>query len=137
MRSLSSLPALMLVVLFYLRNLPVETVKIAPSFVRNMLENGGDRAIVAGIIALAGAFDRHTVAEGVETAAHIQTLLAMGCTIGQGYGIARPMPADDFTAWYRTAPRGSVRDLTDPSRFADAMGLTSIGNCPITGRCCN
>jgi EAL domain-containing protein (putative c-di-GMP-specific phosphodiesterase class I) len=85
--------------LSYLSNLQVATLKIDQSFVRDMLEDKGDMAIVQGIIALAKAFERHTVAEGIETESHFQALLDLGCEIGQGYGIARPMPADEIISW--------------------------------------
>jgi diguanylate cyclase (GGDEF)-like protein/PAS domain S-box-containing protein len=85
--------------LSYLSGLTVDTLKIDQSFVRDMLEEKGDMAIVQGIIALAKAFDRHTVAEGIETDRHFQALLDLGCEIGQGYGIARPMPADELYNW--------------------------------------
>jgi diguanylate cyclase (GGDEF)-like protein/PAS domain S-box-containing protein len=85
--------------LAYLSKLPVDTLKIDQSFVRDMLEDKGDLAIVQGIIALARAFDRQTVAEGIENDAHYRALLKMGCEIGQGYGIARPMPAGDLINW--------------------------------------
>lgn len=85
--------------LMYLSHLPVDTLKIDQSFVRGMLEDKGDRVIVQGIIALAQAFDLSTVAEGIETEAHYQVLLDMGCDIGQGYGIARPMAASNLPAW--------------------------------------
>ena len=85
--------------LSYLRNLPVDVLKIDQSFVRNMLEDRGDMAIVQGVIALAGAFNRQTVAEGIETMEHYQILLDMGCDVGQGFGIARPMQADELTNW--------------------------------------
>jgi diguanylate cyclase (GGDEF)-like protein/PAS domain S-box-containing protein len=85
--------------LSYLSKLPVDVLKIDQSFVRDMLEDKGDKAIVQGIIALAQAFDRQTVAEGIETEEHYRALCDMGCRIGQGYGIARPMPADELTNW--------------------------------------
>ena len=85
--------------LIYLKTLPVRTLKIDQTFVRDMLENDGDRAIVQSIIALAHSFKRKTVAEGIETQEHFEALLSMGCDIGQGYGIARPMPSDEFMAW--------------------------------------
>ena len=85
--------------LSYLSHLPVDTLKIDQSFVLSMLEDEGDRVIVQGIIALARAFGRSTVAEGIETESHYQMLMDMGCDIGQGYGIARPMPASDLLAW--------------------------------------
>jgi diguanylate cyclase (GGDEF)-like protein/PAS domain S-box-containing protein len=85
--------------LSYLSRLPIDALKIDQSFVRDMLEDRGDMAIVQGIIALARAFDRQTVAEGIETEDHYRILLDMGCELGQGYGIARPMPASQMENW--------------------------------------
>jgi diguanylate cyclase (GGDEF)-like protein/PAS domain S-box-containing protein len=86
--------------LTYLKQLPVSTLKIDQSFVRDMLEDSGDRAIVEGIIALAKVFGRKTVAEGVETDRHFSILKGMGCQVAQGYGIAKPMPEKEFFKWY-------------------------------------
>lgn len=86
--------------LTYLKQLPVSTLKVDQSFVRNMLEDSGDRAIVEGVLALAKVFGLKTVAEGVETDRHFQVLKDMGCQIAQGYGIARPMPEKQFFEWY-------------------------------------
>ncbi len=85
--------------LTYLKRLPAETLKIDQSFVRDMLTNPDDLAIVRGIIGLADVFKRGVIAEGVETAAHGQLLLSLGCALAQGYGIARPMPAADLPPW--------------------------------------
>lgn len=85
--------------LSYLSKLPVNVIKIDQSFVRDMLEDNGDRAIVQGIIALAGAFNLKVVAEGIETEEQFRVLCAMGCETGQGYGIARPMPAAKIIHW--------------------------------------
>jgi len=85
--------------LTYLKRLPADVLKIDLSFVKDMLEEPDDRAIVMGIIGLATAFHRQVIAEGVETTAHGTQLLAMGCELAQGYGIARPMPAAEFPAW--------------------------------------
>jgi diguanylate cyclase (GGDEF)-like protein/PAS domain S-box-containing protein len=85
--------------LSYLSSLPFDVLKIDQSFVRDMLEDKGDMAIVQGVVALAAAFGRQIVAEGIETPAQYQALLDMGCALGQGYGIARPMPAGDLLAW--------------------------------------
>ncbi|WP_432725453.1 putative bifunctional diguanylate cyclase/phosphodiesterase [Variovorax sp. W6] len=93
--------------LTYLRQLPVSTVKIDQSFVRGMIDNSQDRAIVQGIIALLHALGLTAVAEGVETVKQGEALLAMGCTLGQGYGIGKPMAAKDVAHWveqYERAP---------------------------------
>ena len=86
--------------LSYLSGLPVDAVKIDQSFVRDMLDDKGDMAIVQGVIALAKAFDRQTVAEGIEAMAHFQALLNLGCELGQGYYIARPMLAGEIANWH-------------------------------------
>jgi diguanylate cyclase (GGDEF)-like protein/PAS domain S-box-containing protein len=87
--------------LTYLKRLPATTLKIDRSFVANMLEDAGDRAIVTGVVELARVFDRASVAEGVESTAHVEALRELGCDMGQGYGIAPPMPADAFTDWLK------------------------------------
>ena len=85
--------------LTYLRRLPASLIKIDQSFVRDMLIDTDDLAIVEGVIALAKSFKRDVIAEGVETTEHGTALLQLGCELAQGYGIARPMPADDIPAW--------------------------------------
>jgi diguanylate cyclase (GGDEF)-like protein/PAS domain S-box-containing protein len=87
----------------YLSKFDVDVLKIDQSFIRDMLEDKGDHAIVLGIIALAKAFEMGIVAEGVETEAQYQVLLQMGCKVGQGYGIARPMSADALVEWGKKA----------------------------------
>ena len=87
--------------LTYLRKLPVDTLKIDQSFVRDMLVDPDDRAIVDGVIRLASAFNRRVIAEGVETLEHGQALQRLGCRLAQGYGIARPMPAERLPGWLR------------------------------------
>jgi len=85
--------------LTYLRRLPASLIKIDQSFVRDMLSDPDDSAIVEGVIGLAKSFKRDVIAEGVETIEHGTTLLKLGCDLAQGYGIARPMPAGDIPAW--------------------------------------
>ncbi len=88
--------------LAYLKRLPAEFLKIDQSFVRNMLDDPDDLAIIQGIIGLAAAFHRKVIAEGVETIAHGEMLLANGCELAQGFGIAHPMPAEDIPHWVTT-----------------------------------
>ena len=88
--------------LTYLRHLPVRLIKIDQSFVRDMLVDNEDHAIVEGVIGLANAFSRAVTAEGVETLQHGAALLKLGCNEAQGYGIARPMPAADLPAWAKS-----------------------------------
>jgi diguanylate cyclase (GGDEF)-like protein/PAS domain S-box-containing protein len=85
--------------LTHLRRLPAYLIKIDQSFVRDMLKDADDLAIVEAVVGLAEIFQREVIAEGVETVAHGVALLQLGCELAQGYGIARPMPADDIPEW--------------------------------------
>jgi hypothetical protein len=77
----------------------VAELKIDQSFVRDMLDDPDDLAILEGVIGLAGAFRRRIIAEGVETIEHGEMLLQLGCELAQGYGIAHPMPSHELAAW--------------------------------------
>ncbi len=78
-------------VLSHLKSLPVDTLKIDRSFVRDLGSSAGDLAIVRAIIALAEAFGLDLVAEGVETVAAAQTLAAHRCYRAQGYLLSVPL----------------------------------------------
>lgn len=88
--------------LTYLKRLPADLLKIDQSFVRDMLDDPDDLAILNGILGLASAFQRKSIAEGVETLEHGEILLQLGCQLAQGYAIARPMPAQDLPVWLAT-----------------------------------
>jgi diguanylate cyclase (GGDEF)-like protein/PAS domain S-box-containing protein len=107
--------------LTHLRRLPAYLIKIDQSFVRDMLEDSDDLAIVEGVVGLAKAFQREVIAEGVETIAHGVALLQLGCELAQGYGIARPMPADDIPEWtssWRADEAWQERSLIEANRRA-------------------
>ena len=111
--------------LTYLRRLPASVLKIDQSFIRDMLWDMGDLAIVEGVIGLAAAFRRTVIAEGVETPEHGELLLRLGCDLAQGYGIARPMRADDLPAWiagWRPHPAWSAPHNILPQR--DELPIT-------------
>ena len=102
--------------LTYLRRLSADTLKIDQSFIRNMLDDPEDEAIVAGVIGLAAAFKRKVIAEGVETVAHGKALQGLGCSLLQGYGIARPMPAQDLPGWVKTWPLAEWWSVVNEAR---------------------
>lgn len=111
--------------LTHLKRLPAELLKIDRSFVHDMLDDPEDLAILDGVLGLADAFRRRTIAEGVETVEHGVMLLAMGCQLGQGFGIAYPMPADELARWLATwqpdplwQARRRVRSEDLPALFA-------------------
>ena len=85
--------------LTYIRHLPAQVLKIDQSFIRDMLQDIDDLNIVEGVIGLAKAFKRELVAEGIETEEHGIKLISLGCYSGQGYFIAKPMPADEIPQW--------------------------------------
>lgn len=85
--------------LTYLKLLSVTHLKIDESFVRDMLNNPDDLAILNGVLGLASAFRRQAIAEGVETEEQGSMLLQLGCELAQGYVIARPMPPDEIPKW--------------------------------------
>jgi diguanylate cyclase (GGDEF)-like protein/PAS domain S-box-containing protein len=85
--------------LIYLRRLSVEELKIDQSFVRDMLEDPEDQAIVVGVIGLGKAFGLRVVAEGVESQRHARHLIDLGCSVVQGYGLGHPMPVAELQRW--------------------------------------
>ena len=85
--------------LTYLKLLAVSQLKIDQSFVRDMLDDPDDLAILGGVLGLATALRRQVIAEGVATVAHGTMLLQLGCELAQGYGIAHPMHPADFPIW--------------------------------------
>ncbi len=85
--------------LAYLKKLPVQTLKIDYSFIRNMLEDKQDELIVESTIHLAHSLSLKVVAEGVENAALIDRLSSMGCDEAQGYHIGRPMALAQIDEW--------------------------------------
>jgi diguanylate cyclase (GGDEF)-like protein/PAS domain S-box-containing protein len=85
--------------LAYVKRLPVSRLKIDQSFVRNMLVDKDDMAILRAVMGLAAAFQQGVVAEGVETAEQGMALMQLGCDFAQGYFISRPMPAQVVASW--------------------------------------
>ncbi len=82
--------------LSYLKSLPMHELKIDKSFVFQLLQSRGDQAIVASTIELAHNLGLAVVAEGIEDEDTAQWLRERGCDIGQGFHLARPMPAAEF-----------------------------------------
>lgn len=112
----------------YLKRLPVARIKIDQSFVRDMLDDADDLAILQGVIGLARAFKREVIAEGVETVAHGSALLQLGCELAQGYGIGKPMPGPELLVWaqrWRAAPSwiSALSEQPPPQRTASMTAL--------------
>ena len=101
--------------LSYLRNMPVDTIKIDMSFIRKMLIDDDDRTIVNTIVDLGHNLGCTVVAEGVENRDTYKALLAMGCDAVQGYYLSQPLPAAEFACWLTQ----SQKDLPRRSSAAD------------------
>ncbi|MEA1891254.1 MAG: EAL domain-containing protein [Campylobacterota bacterium] len=83
--------------LSYLKKFPINTLKIDKSFVLDMIHDNEDKIIVQTIISMAHSLGFTTVAEGVETKAHVDALIDMKCDYLQGYYYSRPIPKNEFT----------------------------------------
>lgn len=82
--------------LAYMKNMPLDELKIDQVFIRNLLSSPDDQAIVSSTLDLAHNFGLSVVAEGIEDESTLNWLRAKGCDVGQGYAVGRPMPLNDF-----------------------------------------
>ena len=98
----------------YLRRLPIDKLKIDKSFVREMASRADDASIVQAIISLAHSLNLKVVAEGVETAAQLTALKALGCDQYQGFHFSAALPAEGFEALMRAHVEGRSGDGEDP-----------------------
>lgn len=87
--------------LSYLKLFPIDKLKIDQSFVRDVLVDKSDASLVRAIIAMGKALELTTIAEGVETKEQIDFLRMEGCNEIQGYFLAKPIPAHEFTHFLR------------------------------------
>ncbi|NPA71666.1 MAG: EAL domain-containing protein [Gammaproteobacteria bacterium] len=87
--------------LSYLKKLPIDTLKIDQSFIRNVANDEEDQAISKAIIALGTSLNLTVVAEGVETEAQRQFVIENGCHIIQGYYFSRPLNSEDMTLYMK------------------------------------
>lgn len=94
----------------YLARFPVDVVKIDKSFVDGLGTSAeADSRLVGAIAGLAARLGLDVVAEGIEQPSQVQALLGLGCTVGQGYLFARPLPAPDFRSFvWPTLARGTA-----------------------------
>ncbi len=88
----------------YMKELPVDDVKIDRSFIIAMKENAKDRIIVRSIIDLAHALGHQVIAEGVEDPVILERLTEMGCDVAQGHYICAPLPLEEVNPWLMTSP---------------------------------
>jgi EAL domain-containing protein (putative c-di-GMP-specific phosphodiesterase class I) len=85
--------------LAYLRDFPVDSLKIDRAFIQDICNDSDDRAIFSAMVALGRALKLQVIAEGVETVDQMNLLQAHGCHMFQGFLYARPMAADEVWRW--------------------------------------
>ncbi|MDR5897395.1 EAL domain-containing protein [Halomonas vilamensis] len=100
--------------LSYLKNLPISTVKIDRSFIKELPHSEDDAAIVQGIISMAHHLGLNVVAEGVETPPQHVRLLDYQCDIFQGFGLAKPMPLDKLKSFLQDLEHTPITPNTTP-----------------------
>jgi len=103
--------------LTYLKRFPLDFVKVDRSFVDGLDYDPGCEAIVSAVIGLGRALGLQTVAEGVETAAQLERLRAMGCTGAQGFYFARAIPAAHVSALLRNGVAWPTRPAPIAARL--------------------
>jgi diguanylate cyclase (GGDEF)-like protein len=101
--------------LAYLRDLPVDELKIDRSFIADFTADRRSVAIVRSTIELAHALDLKVVAEGVEHQHDLDALAAFDCDFAQGYHFSRPLPADAFAAWAQARVPDRTPEIPTPS----------------------
>jgi predicted signal transduction protein with EAL and GGDEF domain len=110
--------------LSYLQRFPVDILKIDKSFVDAVAH--GEVALVRGIMALAETLELRTVAEGIEHATQVEALQQLGCHFGQGYHLARPLQADECTAFLAGREHSNQKPRDMLSRTSDEWKLSSV-----------
>ncbi|HET9388144.1 MAG TPA: EAL domain-containing protein [Steroidobacteraceae bacterium] len=106
--------------LSYLKRWRVDYLKIDRSFVRDLVTDMSDLAIVSAIIAMARHLNIQVVAEGIEGWQQLEKLRQLGCSLAQGYLLAKPAPEDQC----RRFLTGTPLDLTEHDPLLEALGAT-------------
>jgi diguanylate cyclase (GGDEF)-like protein/PAS domain S-box-containing protein len=110
--------------LSYIRRFAIDTLKIDRSFVQSLPDNGEDAAICSAVIALGRNMKMRVVAEGVETAEQAQMLRELGCDELQGYWLGRPMPGEEFAAWFVAHNRALNSRRRSRRSYSDTQPIT-------------
>ncbi len=107
--------------LSYLRTLPFDVIKIDRSFIATLRRDRQSAAIVRAVTTLATALDVPVTVEGIEDAATLETVVAMGCAVGQGWYFGKPMNADQASAMVRASVPGDAAQAEAPIPIARAL----------------
>jgi EAL domain-containing protein (putative c-di-GMP-specific phosphodiesterase class I) len=85
--------------LSYLRQIPLDVVKLDRTFIQQMVSSAQQRELIEGIVNLSRVLGLQVIAEGIETDTQRDLALGVGCTYGQGYLFSRPIPEEDARQW--------------------------------------
>jgi EAL domain-containing protein (putative c-di-GMP-specific phosphodiesterase class I) len=108
--------------LAYLKQLPIDTLKIDRTFVRDIETDADDAAIIGAIIAMAHGLDVRVTAEGVETKGQMEALRKLGCDEFQGFLLSKPLPAGEFAAQFLAPAKKKVRKAAASARAHASRG---------------
>jgi diguanylate cyclase (GGDEF)-like protein len=100
--------------LSYLKQMPVEEIKLDRSFVKDMRTDKSDYTIVRSTIELAHDLGLRVIAEGVEDQATWDLLVELGCDLAQGYHMSRPLPEADLRRWLAISDAADAADPLQP-----------------------
>lgn len=117
--------------LMNIKTLPIDILKLDQTFARSLRDRPKDLLFVLSLLSLARGLDKHLVIEGVETAEILDALMMLGVEFAQGYGIARPMPAERLADWLRSYPVPVATRTPDSLLGAFASHLTVVETCRI------
>jgi PAS domain S-box-containing protein len=119
--------------LLHLQSLPFDELKVDRSFVISMTERRESRKIVAGVVGLGQSLGLRTIAEGIETREHAETMLWLGCELGQGWYFGRPVQAEGIPSvvaqhWPKPATSDSSPWMAISSANLDGSLSQQIAN---------
>jgi EAL domain-containing protein (putative c-di-GMP-specific phosphodiesterase class I) len=106
--------------LSYLRKFPIDTLKIAQTFVKDLTNNSNDAAISKAIIAMAHSLRLEVIAEGVETMNQLSILYAQGCDAAQGFYLGKPIDEAEVPA---LLAKGTLMESSEPPEDVTQPGL--------------
>ena len=107
--------------LSYLRTLPFDVIKIDRSFIATIHRDRESAAIVRAVTTLATALNVPVTVEGIEDAATLDAVVAMGCAVGQGWYFGKPMTADQAGAMVRASAAGDAVQAAAPIPITSAI----------------
>ncbi|GAB5412935.1 MAG: hypothetical protein Cons2KO_05380 [Congregibacter sp.] len=103
-----------------IRDLRVSAVKLGKEHVQSMTTSKDDHSLISALVLLARTFNRRVIAEGIETVSQAEMLIKLGCDVGQGHAIAKPMPPEQFLRWCQSwEPEASWKGQFAERRASD------------------